>query len=227
MNTDPFGMDNSDYIPDPARDTELLVAAAFDSIAVTARECGIEGDPTPAMRARLTELEADNAQCIVDEPARSNLRMTLAFVVAYRLLQPAIDGPAAFEAVRKAFIEPLGEAVRAGTEAMLDTAEDPFAAMVEVSKSREKYAFGQGFTFEHPADDDHSYHMDVRRCFYHEVLVAHDAAELTPAMCDFDANWIEAIDPQRHGFRFDRATTIGRGGAYCPFHFDRIAQADS
>jgi hypothetical protein len=33
--------------------------------------------------------------------------------------------------------------------------------------------------------------------------------------------WIEAIDPARHGFRFDRATTIGYGGSYCPFRFTR------
>jgi hypothetical protein len=40
-------------------------------------------------------------------------------------------------------------------------------------------------------------------------------------MCAFDKAWIEAIDPARQGFRFDRATTIGYGGSYCPFRFTR------
>ncbi|WP_330231298.1 L-2-amino-thiazoline-4-carboxylic acid hydrolase [Nocardia sp. NBC_00508] len=103
----------------------------------------------------------------------------------------------------------------------MDAAPDPFAAMVVVSKARERYAFGDGFTFVRPVDDDRAYHVDVTRCFYHEVLVAHSAAELTPVMCEFDANWIGAIDPAKHGFGFERSTTIGRGGSHCPFHFDR------
>ena len=53
------------------------------------------------------------------------------------------------------------------------------------------------------------------------MLAASSAAELTPVMCAFDKAWIEAIDPARHGFRFDRATTIGHGGSHCPFHFSR------
>lgn len=104
---------------------------------------------------------------------------------------------------------------------MLDAAPDPFAAMVAVSKARERQAFGAGFTFVRPVDDDRTYHVDVVRCFYHDVLVAHSVAELTPVMCEFDANWIGAIDPAKHGFGFERATTIGRGGSHCPFHFDR------
>ncbi|MEV6140362.1 L-2-amino-thiazoline-4-carboxylic acid hydrolase [Nocardia sp. NPDC051990] len=112
--------------------------------------------------------------------------------------------------------------MQASTRTMLDAAADPFDAMVEVSKSREIHAFGAGFGFERPADDDHHYHLEVVRCFYHDVLAAHSAAELTPAMCAFDSNWIAAIDPGKHGFRFDRTTTIGLGGSRCPFHFDRI-----
>ncbi|GAB4583797.1 L-2-amino-thiazoline-4-carboxylic acid hydrolase [Nocardia sp. IFM 10818] len=44
----------------------------------------------------------------------------------------------------------------------------------------------------------------------------------TPVLCEFDANRIGAIEPERHGFRFERTTTIGVGGSHCPFHFDRV-----
>ncbi|MFF5259484.1 L-2-amino-thiazoline-4-carboxylic acid hydrolase [Actinomadura viridis] len=83
-----------------------------------------------------------------------------------------------------------------------------------VSKSREEHAFGEGFTFRRPVDDDRRYFLDVHRCFYHDVLVANSAPELTPVLCAFDGNWIEAI-------RFERTTTIGLGGTHCPFHFTR------
>ncbi|WP_218021638.1 L-2-amino-thiazoline-4-carboxylic acid hydrolase [Nocardia acidivorans] len=37
----------------------------------------------------------------------------------------------------------------------------------------------------------------------------------------FNGNWIDAIDPDTHHMRFERATTLGTGGTHCPFHFDR------
>lgn len=123
--------------------------------------------------------------------------------------------------MQAAFVEPLGGMVRTATRAMLDAAPDPFAAMVALSRSRERDAFGAGFTFVHSADDER-YLVDVHRCFYQEVLRANDAMELGPVMCEFDGNWIAAIDPERHGFRFERPSTIGRGGTHCPFHFRRV-----
>ncbi|MGW5154237.1 L-2-amino-thiazoline-4-carboxylic acid hydrolase [Nonomuraea wenchangensis] len=216
MSTDQFGLAGGDYVPDPDRDTTLLLDAFYDRLATT------DADLTAAMRARQDELEAANRSRIIDEPARHNLRLTLALVAAYEILRPRLGRQQAIAAVQAAFVEPFGDAMKAGTRAMLDQAPDAFRAMVEMSKSREEHAFGKGFVFERPVDDDERYHLDVRWCFYHDVLVANGAPELTPAMCAFDANWIEAIEPRRHGFRFERRTTIGMGGTHCPFHFDRV-----
>ncbi|MER7360367.1 L-2-amino-thiazoline-4-carboxylic acid hydrolase [Nonomuraea dietziae] len=225
MSTDQFGLAEGDYVPDPDRDTTLLIDAFYDHLAATLLEYALPSDLTTAMRARQGELEAANQHLIVDEPARHNLRMTLALVAAYEFLLPRLGRQTAIAAVRAAFVEPLGDTMKEGTRAMLDTAPDAFQAMVELSKSREEYAFGKGFVFARPVDDDKRYHVDVRRCFYHDVLVANSAPELTPVMCAFDANWIEAIAPDRHGFHFDRRTTIGTGGTHCPFHFSRSQEA--
>ncbi|WP_194820396.1 L-2-amino-thiazoline-4-carboxylic acid hydrolase [Nocardia sp. XZ_19_385] len=219
MHTDQFGLAGDDYTPDPETDSTAIVDGFFDHIAAARPD--LPADLVAEMRSQLKELEAANADRIVDEPARYNLRMTLALVVAYRALRSRLGRDEAIALVRAAFVEPLGDLVRESTLAMLDTAEDPFAAMVAVSKVREEQAFGAGFTFARPADDEHRYHVDIVRCFYHEVLVAHSAPELTPVMCEFDANWIGAIDPPAHRFRFDRATTIGLGGSHCPFYFER------
>ncbi|PRX96788.1 L-2-amino-thiazoline-4-carboxylic acid hydrolase [Allonocardiopsis opalescens] len=224
--TDTFDLTGDDYRPDPDRDTTLLIEGFFDRIARRSAALGLPDGRLDAMRARHTALLAASAHRIVDEPSRHNLRITLALVAAYEGLRPELDGPAAAAELRAALVEPLGEAMRDGTRAMLDAAADPFAAMVAVSKAREEHAFGAAFTFHRPVDDDERYFVDVRHCFYHEVLAAHGAPELTPAMCAIDANWIDAIDPDRHGFAFERATTIGLGGTHCPFHFRRVGPAE-
>jgi hypothetical protein len=124
--------------------------------------------------------------------------------------------------LREAFIKPTRDFVREATTQMLDAAPDPLHALAEVSKFREEHFYGAGFTFEHERDDNQAYLVNVRRCFYHNFFVANGAPELTPIFCDFDANWIDAIDPARHGVRFERTTTMGYGGTMCPFHFYRI-----
>ncbi|GAA5092019.1 L-2-amino-thiazoline-4-carboxylic acid hydrolase [Nocardia iowensis] len=221
MNTDPFNLADGEYVPDVAADSAAIVEAFFDHLATSLRDRDLPDEMFTGMRGALVELEAANADRLVDEAARYNLRMTLALVVAYRAVRPLLGTDATMAALRAAFVEPLGDLVQSGTRAMLDASDDPFAAMVAVSKTREEHSFGAGFTFVRAADDDRSYHVDVVRCFYHDVLVANSASELTPVMCEFDANWIDAIDPAKHGFRFHRATTIGLGGSHCPFHWDR------
>lgn len=211
------------YVPDPERDTAAVIDGFLAHLATTLRERSLPEALLAGMRARIGELERARADMITDDPARYNLRMTVALVAAYEVLQPRLGREDAVTIIQAAFTEPLGPAVRAGTRAILDAAPDPFAAMVELCKSRERDAFGAAFTFRRPVDDGQRYYLDVHRCYYYDVLAASSAGELTPVMCAFDKAWIEAIDPARHGFRFDRATTIGQGGGYCPFHFTRTS----
>ncbi|NUU24153.1 MAG: L-2-amino-thiazoline-4-carboxylic acid hydrolase [Streptomycetaceae bacterium] len=219
MNTDHTG----DYVPDAEADTAAVIDGFFEHLAATLRAHAISDALLTDVRGRHAELLLANEHRVVDAPARHNLRMTLVLVAAYELLRPRLGDAAALEAVHAAFVEPLAPVVRDATAAMLDAAADPYRTMVALAKSREVAAFGSGFTFAHPVDDDSRFHADVRRCFYHDVLAANGAAELTPVMCAFDRNWIDAIDPARHGLRFERATTIGTGGSHCPFHFSRVA----
>ncbi|MFF7249273.1 L-2-amino-thiazoline-4-carboxylic acid hydrolase [Embleya sp. NPDC008237] len=227
MTTDHHVFDDGGYTPDAERDTAILLDAFVAHIANAVRERALP-DRLPAdVIALHHELEAVNAHLIDDEPSRHNLRITLALVAAYRVLLPHLARDEAVAVVRDAIVEPLGALTEAATAAMLDAAPDPFAAMVAMSKSREKESFGRTFAFVRPADDDRRYFLDIHRCFYHDVLVANSAPELTPAMCAFDLNWIRAIDPARHGLRFDRAGTIGHGDPHCAFHFHRTDSPES
>ncbi|AXB45251.1 L-2-amino-thiazoline-4-carboxylic acid hydrolase [Amycolatopsis albispora] len=213
---------DDEYVPDAEATAKAVVDSFFDHLAAHVQHDAVPDDFVPRMRAELAELESANAHRVVDQAAAANLRMTLAVVVADRALRPQIGREATLAALRAAFIEPLADIVHDSTRAMLDAAEDPFAAMVASAKAREKHTFGAGFTFDRRADDDQRYHVDVVRCFYYQVLDAHSATDLAPLMCDFDTNWMGAIDPAQHGFRFERATTIGYGGARCPFYWDRV-----
>ncbi|WP_017556597.1 L-2-amino-thiazoline-4-carboxylic acid hydrolase [Nocardiopsis baichengensis] len=220
MSTDQFGLAEDTYVPDPDRDTTLLLDAFYAAL----REHTRPRDLTSALRARQASLEEANRSLIVDAPARQNLRLATALVAAYEVLRPGVGREAAVEAVGAALNEPFGDAVREGTRARLDEAEDAFLSIVEMSKAREEHAFGKGFVFDRTVDDDERYHVEVRRCFFHDVMAANGTPELTPILCAFDANWIDAIDPDEHGFRFERPTTIGTGGTHCPFHFERTAR---
>jgi L-2-amino-thiazoline-4-carboxylic acid hydrolase len=211
-------MTTDHYVPDPDADTAALIDGFFDHLA----SHGITDEVLATVRVRHEDLVAANQHLVVDEPARHNLRVTLVLVAAYESLHPTLGRPESIRLIEAAVVEPLAPFVREATRAMLDSVPDPYDAMVELAKSRETEAFGAGFEFRHPVDDGNSFHADVHRCHYHDVLVANGAPELTPALCAFDRNWIDAIDPARHGFRFDRETTIGTGGTHCPFHFSRV-----
>jgi hypothetical protein len=147
--------------------------------------------------------------------------LTAAVVAGYQALLARMPREQALDAVGKAFHEPVRGYIHDGTRAMLDAAPDPFTAMVDVSKERESDYFGVDFTFVRTADDERRYHVDVHRCYYVDLLARNGVPELGTVFCEFDAAWISAVDVERHGFRFDRPTTIARGGDTCPFHFTR------
>lgn len=214
-------MTTDHYVPDPESETTALIEAFHTHLS----GAGVPEELLAAIRSRHTALLAANQHLVVDEPARHNVRLTLLAAAAYQLLSPTLGQAAAIKAVEAAFVEPFAPFVAQATKTMLDNAPDPYDAMVALAKSRETRSFGAGFTFHHAVDDGTRFHQDVHRCHYHDVLVANDVPELTPALCAFDRSWIDAIDPARHGFRFDRDTTIGLGGAHCPFHFSRVPKS--
>jgi hypothetical protein len=65
---------------------------------------------------------------------------------------------------------------------MLDHAPDPFTALVEASKEREETYFGPSFDFERPIDDQDTYVLNIKRCLFHETLVAADHLHHQPVL---------------------------------------------
>src|SRR6185295_4369110 len=142
-------------------------------------------------------------------------------LAAYAALRRRLSHERALELLKAAFLQ-SGSWVREKTRAWLDQSPDAFRELVSISKQREVQAFGNGFSFERARDDDEAYLLNVRRCFWHDFFRSVGLPELTRVLCEFDRNWFEAIDAQRHGFRFERTTTLAYAGACCPFHFMRV-----
>ena len=208
------------YKPDPAAEIRAVIDAFF---AALADAFAGRSDLITRLRVRHDRLLANQQHRIIDEASRHNLALTLAVLAGYHELAPQASDEELLPALEAAFVEPLRSSVKAVTKAALDAVADPFAAMVDITRQRERHAFGAGFVFTHPQDDPDHYVAQVERCYYHQVLSANGAQQLTPVFCAFDANWIDAIDPGRHGFSFERPTTIGTGGSNCPFRFRRTS----
>lgn len=87
--------------------------------------------------------------------------------------------------------------------------------------------YGASFNWKY-SDEDLDHHHDsvlvIHRCFYVEFFKMHDAIFLTPILCQLDAIWFEMINPQKHGFRFNKEhyQTQGYGAHECRFPIDRI-----
>ena len=105
-----------------------------------------------------------------------------------------------------------------GTKRMLDTAPNPFEALVASSKMREQSYFGDSFEFERPIDDDFGYVLCIKKCLFYETLKRLNRLELQPLVCRIDLGWINGIKPEKHGFRFVRPVTFA-SGATCQMWF--------
>ncbi|WP_229074824.1 L-2-amino-thiazoline-4-carboxylic acid hydrolase [Actinoplanes sp. DH11] len=173
------------------------------------------------VRDRLAELEVRWRPLVANPMDAANLRFTALAVAVYDVLAPVSGAAGAAAVAEDCLNAPLRADILAGTREVLDRAGDAFAALVAVSKERERSYFGPSFRFERPVDDHDSYVLDVRRCLFHEALVAAGREELQPVLCRFDLNWADAIEPARHDLRFVRPVTFASGST-CRMLFTRV-----
>jgi hypothetical protein len=208
-------------MPELEDSTRSIIDGFLSGVAERLADAGRDRTWREGVLADCADLERVHHVRIVDEQAKHNLRMAAVVLVVYRCLIESVGYDDLIDALRASFVGAMGDYVTQKTRVWLDASADPFRDMVAVTKEREARSFGAGFVFEVQRDDDDAYLLDVRRCFWHDFFRDEGAAELTHVFCAFDGNWIEAIDPTRHGFRFERPTTLALGGDRCPFHFRR------
>ena len=177
------------------------------------------------IRSEQTALYESKRGLATDEQNAFHLRCATLVLAAYRVLLVSVPKDDAFEKVRRAFIEPgRADTFREMAE-MMNTAGDPFRHLVTHTKSQEEQFLGSTFNFERVQDDDHAYKLHVNECFFHRFFTENGAPELTKLGCDINANWIDAIDPAKHGVQFERPSMLGYGGDKCQFYFYRLPMA--
>lgn len=177
-----------------------------------------------AIRQTQTAIEEQHADWIVDEPSHFHLRFMALLLAGYRTLAELMPQEEALALLSSAAIEPGRAAIQEGVKSALDYAPDPMMVLIDASKQREEYFFGQTFTFERHQDDPQGYILHVKRCFYHQFALANDVPELMQILCEWDWIWGKAIEPARHGFSFELPTTLGYGGDMCRFCFRRLTR---
>jgi hypothetical protein len=207
------------YSPDPSSETTYLIETFFSALRkVTPQSARSHLGEMPQ---RLAGLVHRHAHLATDELSQYNLQYACAVLAGSEILSRHLAPEDTLTLLREAFVA-SGAGIREKVRAALDRSPDAFRALVEASKAREALQFGPTFAFEHERDDDQSYLLNVRRCFWNDFFVAVSRPELTSVLCAFDRNWFEAIVPERHGVRFERRTTLAEGGSHCPFHFFRV-----
>lgn len=175
------------------------------------------------IKSQARKIQSINKKLIEDAPSRGHLELTSHIVAAYRVLLPEVG-------VEKATVQLLEHAMMEG----VDTMSMRFSLKSMLSSSRNnpdrlynifKWLMKQyGTTFRWTAPHKHGgegsgFSIEIQRCFYHSFFTAHNASFLTPILCQLDSIWFNMIEPQKHGFSFDktRYRTQGYEAPTCIF----------
>ena len=173
------------------------------------------------------KLANENDTMVVDRASRTHLRMTTLVLASYRILLPYIRNSESVINILENVFTGVGQRwIKLYIRLILWFSRDPFYKMIEESKKRIENNYGTTFTFEYSGDGENYFVITTKKCFYYDFFVANDIPELTRVFCSADKNWFEEIKPEKHGFKFERPTTLGYGGSECPFKFTRIKNRD-
>ena len=206
--------------PSPSESIVHIERGFYDCLRSSSAAADLPDDAEALVRARV---EARGAQCrhlVCNELDEANVRFTLLAVALFDVGEAILGHERTASLVDECLNQPLRGYVVEGTRQLLDGASDAFRALVDVSKDREHDYFGPSFEFSRLIDDDVGYVLQISRCLFHEVLRACGRTELQPILCRFDLNWIDAVDPERHGIAFVRPCTFATSSR-CQFWFAR------
>ena len=193
-------------------------------------------NPSPIIKdikALAEEIQESDKKFVKDSPSRGHLEFSSHVLAAYKVLMPIVG-------IESATVQLLERAMMKG----IDTQSMRFTIRTVLQRSRNMpdrlyNIFGwlmkqYGTTFEWTAPHSHSkekreFSIEIQRCFYFDFFSAHDAPFLTPILCQVDSIWFNMIDPNKHGFSFDKSRykTQGYGASTCTFPIIEVIQTKS
>lgn len=161
---------------------------------------------------------ADNIQYIEDEPSQSHMLACAYIMACYdRIIDSGVSQDVAIERLSYAFRQPGRLAMTCIMRLSLWFSRDS-RKMIEVETTRKSKNYGAQFSFSEERGENHFISV-VSKCGYHDFFVRNLRPELTRLFCEWDILWIDEIERQNNGIRFERPSTIGWGGSCCRFEF--------
>lgn len=189
--------------------------------------------PLPMIRKIKDEarkIQLQDKILIEDAPSRGHLELTSHIVAAFRVLRPEVGiDKATVQLLEHALMEGVDTiSMRFSLKSMLDGCRNNPDRLYSIFRWLMKQ---YGTTFKWTAPHKHTnektgFSIEVQSCFYHRFFTAHNAPFLTPVLCQIDSIWFNMIDPQKHGFSFDKSRyrTQGYGAPTCIFPIVKLGK---
>ena len=176
-----------------------------------------------SIKEEAKEIEESNTSSIVDAPSHGHLELCSTVMSAYNNLLPVLgDQNSTLEFISKAMMTGVNNlSMRTSLSLMLDACKNNPDRLKEIfSWLMDQYGATFSWTAPHKeTDEEDSYSIEIQKCYYFNFFSSHDVAFLTPILCQLDSIWFEMVDPEKHGFMFDKSRyqIQGYGAPKCVF----------
>lgn len=165
-------------------------------------------------------IQEENKEWVTDKPTELNLVFTSMVLASYRVLKKCeIENWE--EILRYSLIERTKKKQQFFMRLYLVIDRKPFKRIVKISKTKQVKHYGNhNFTHEIVKDDNRSYHLHIKKCFYFDFFRKNNALEVMPLFCSMDDVWGDLLQPKKHGVSFTRPELLSKGDSHCFFKFD-------
>lgn len=159
----------------------------------------------------------------MDAPSQGHLELCSSVLSAYNNLLPLLgDKDSTLEFISRAMMDGINNiSMRSSLTLMLKACKDNPDRLRDIfSWLMEQYGTTFGWTTTHEENEEtDSFSIEIYRCFYFNFFKSHGMPFLTPILCQLDSLWFDMIDPDKHGFYFDktRYKTQGYRAPKCVF----------
>ena len=159
-----------------------------------------------SIKKEAKEIEESNTSTIVDAPSHGHLEFCSYVLSAYNNLLSVIGNKeSTTEFLSKAMMKGVNNlSMRTSLSLMLDTCKDNPDRLRDIfSWLMEQYGTTFSWTAEHKdTEKEDSFSIEIQNCYYYNFFSSHDAAFLTPILCQLDSIWFEMVDPKKAWFFF-------------------------
>jgi hypothetical protein len=175
------------------------------------------------IRSRAEELSDADDDMAVDRPAKGLLTMASVVLAAFEVLRPMFDGDdqRTITYLRRVVGAVLQRPLEVGVDVLVK--HDPSLDSIESVCRKDFAMYGSYFDIAFSRPNPDTFEMRVDRCFFRDFFDRHDARPVTTALCGWDANWMQALDPATSGLRSERTTLLSLGDDACRF---RVLRTD-